>query len=141
MSKGKLAGGVASTPRSVMSVVAGLALIFALSYGTDYLLGALNVFEPNEPLPVYGSVGLIAFILAYRVVFSVAGAYLTARLSPRRPMKHAMIIGIIGVVISTSGAIVGMQQDLGPSWYLWGLVALALPAAWLGGKLSERKVI
>jgi hypothetical protein len=35
-------------------------------------------------------------------------------------------------------------MNLGPAWYAWSLVVIALPVAWLGGKLyiaSNRKAI
>ena len=126
-------------PRSILSVAAGLVLIFVLSYGMDYLLGAFDVFDPGEPLPTKGYVGLVGFILGYRIVFSVVGAWLTAYLAPRRPMKHALVLGIIGLIFSVAGAFAGMKDNLGPDWYLWGLAVFALPAAWLGGKLYSMK--
>lgn len=122
--------------RGILSVAAGFAVIVVLSYGADYGLDALGVFDAEASLSGYGS-GLVAVILAYRIAFSVVGAYVTARLAPRRPMTHALALGGFGLVISTAGAVVGSLLDLGPAWYLWGLVVLALPAAWLGGRLFE----
>jgi hypothetical protein len=55
-------------------------------------------------------------------------------------MKHALILGGIGLVLSSVGAIAA--ADLGPAWYAWTLAAMALPIAWLGGKLHElRKTV
>ena len=50
-------------------------------------------------------------------------------------MKHALILGGIGVVLSAAGAIATADMNLAPAWYAWSLVAIALPAAWIGGKL------
>ncbi len=128
-----------NTARSIMSVIAGLVVIFVLSYATDAVLESAGVMESGKALPMYGSEGLVGFILAYRILFSVFGAWLTAYLAPRRPMKHALILGAIGVVFSVAGAFAGMKDDLAPGWYLWGLAVLALPSAWLGGKLYSMK--
>ncbi len=123
--------------RSVGAVFAGLVLIFALSMATDEVLHATGIMA-RGPLPMRGAEGLILGLLAYRLVYSIAGCYLTARLAPSHPMRHALILGAIGVVFSTMGVLVNAQQALGPAWYPWALLVLALPCAWLGGKLAER---
>jgi hypothetical protein len=51
-------------------------------------------------------------------------------------MRHAMILGAIGVPLSAIGAIVAItMMDVGPAWYPIALVLTALPCAWLGGAL------
>jgi hypothetical protein len=82
---------------------------------------------------------LIAAILVYRLVYSVFGCYMAARLAPNHPMGHAFALGVLGLVISIGGAIVAAQQSLGPAWYTWASVVFTLPCAWLGGKLQTRQ--
>ncbi len=82
---------------------------------------------------MYGSELLIITILAYRNTYNVVGGYIMARLAPNHPMGHALTGGALGFVLSIVGAIVA--RDLGPAWYAWTIVVLALPTAWLGGKL------
>ena len=120
--------------KSIGAFVAGLVVIIVLSYGTDAVLESAGLL-PRGPLPMYGSELLIAAILFYRLVYSVIGCYVAARLAPNHPMGHAMALGIFGFIGSFAGAIAG--RDLGPAWYLWGLVVFALPCAWLGGRLFE----
>jgi hypothetical protein len=74
----------------------------------------------------------------YRSLFTIAGGYVTAALAPSRPMLYAVILGIIGIVASTGGAIVMIPRNLGPTWYPIALIVLALPCTWLGGKLRTR---
>lgn len=121
--------------KSIGAVLTGFIAIFVLSYGTDAVLESMGVFFYGA-LPKYGSEPLIATILFYRLLYSVVGCYITARLAPSDGMRHAFSLGALGFIFSTLGAIVG--QDLGPAWYLWGLVVFALPCAWLGGRLHER---
>lgn len=123
---------------SVGAVLAGLILIFVLSMATDELLHATGAMS-RGPLPMRGAEGLILGLLAYRLLYSIAGCYLTARLAPSHPMRHALALGVIGLVFSIMGALMNSQQSLGPAWYPWMLVLLALPCAWLGGKLAERR--
>jgi hypothetical protein len=123
-----------NTLRSIGAILAGFIFVFALSYGTDAILEQLGVI-PSGSLPMYGSESAIFLILVYRTIYNVAGSYLVARLAPSRPMRHALIIGALGLAGSLAVAI--GAPDLGPAWYAWSIVALALPCAWLGGKLFE----
>lgn len=130
--------GSSRTLRSVGAVLAGLLVIFVLSLGTDVVLHATGVFPPWFQ-PMAGSLFVLA--LAYRCVYAVLGCYLTARLAPNRPMKHAMILGVIGVFLSLAGVISTWNAgpEFGPRWYPLALVVSSLPCAWVGGKLGERK--
>ena len=121
-----------STIKSIGTVIAGLVFIGVTHTATDAILESLGVL-PKGHLNV-GS-GLILLVICYRFILSIAGCYLTARLAPTNPMKHALILGSIGVVLSAAGAIATAGMDLGPAWYAWSLVVIALPAAWIGGRL------
>jgi hypothetical protein len=74
---------------------------------------------------------------AYRIVYGIAGSYVTARLAPDRPMQHALLGGFIGLALSIVGAAVTWNGGpaFGPHWYPLALVVTALPTAWAGGKL------
>jgi hypothetical protein len=123
-------------PRSALAVFLGLVVIFALSLGTDQVLHELQVYPPwGEPM---WDPGLNLLALAYRVVYGVAGSWLTALLAPRHPMRHAMTLAAVGFVLSTAGAVGAvMMGDLGPSWYPITLALTALPCGWMGGLLHR----
>jgi hypothetical protein len=132
---------VGTTPRrgrSVVAVLAGLVAIFALSLGVDQVLHSLGVFPPwGEPMK---DTGLFLLALGYRIPIQVFGCYLTARLAPHAPMKHAIILGVVGLVLSIAGAVGSISAgDMGPSWYPIALVISSLPCAWLGGALYRGK--
>jgi hypothetical protein len=80
------------------------------------------------------SLNLLA--LAYRCVYAVVGSYIAARLAPRAPMRHALALGVVGLVVSVAGTIA--MWDFGPNWYPVALVLSALPCAWLGGALYSK---
>jgi hypothetical protein len=125
--------------RSAGSVLLGLLAVFVLSLGTDQLLHILEVYPPWGQ-PMYDtSDNLLA--LAYRIVYSIFGCYLAARFAPRNPMRHALILGAIGFVLSLVGAIASSKLDLGPLWYPISLVLTALPCSWLGGVLSRKRKV
>ena len=52
-------------------------------------------------------------------------------------MRHAIVLGAIGTVVSIIGAVATANMNLGPAWYAWTLALLTMPSAWLGGKLHE----
>ena len=84
------------------------------------------------------SLNLLA--LSYRLAFGVLAGYLVARLAPRAPMRHAAILGIIALVLSTLGAIGSITQyDLGPDWYPIAIVVTAFPCIWVGAALRTRR--
>jgi len=113
----------------------GLVVVFALSLGTDQVLHVLKVYPPwGEPM--YDP-GLNLLALAYRCMYGVLGSYIAARLAPYNPMRHAMILGIIGFILSVAGVVAATQVDLGPIWYPISLVVTALPCAWLGGLMHR----
>lgn len=120
--------------KSVWAVLAGFLVIVILSIGFDTILKLAGILPWDH---LFVSTGLILFVIFYRAVFSLAGCYLTAKLAPQNPMKHTIILGIIGTVLSAVGAI--LAADLGPIWYAWTLAVIAIPIAWLGGKLYEKK--
>ena len=117
--------------RSIGAVLAGLLAIFILSIGTDVALHATGVFPP---LGQRMSNALFLLATAYRIVYGVAGCYVTARLAPDRPMQHALALGAVGVVFSTAGAVA--MWDAGPGWYSLAVIAIAMPCAWAGGRLG-----
>ena len=127
-----------ATLRSVGAVLAGIAAIFILSIGTDMVLHATGVFPPfGEPM----SDALFGLATAYRIVYSVAGGYITARLAPYAPLRHAVILGLIGLVPALLGVMVAIARpELGPLWYPVALAVTGLPCAWLGGVLYRQPV-
>ena len=125
-----------TTGRSVLAVVAGFFTGALLSIAVDVILHQLHFFPPlGEPV----SSGPLTVATIYRAVFTIFGCYITARMAPRNPMKHALILGIIGVVFSAIGAIATWNRGpaFGPHWYPVTLVIIALPCAWLGGRIFE----
>lgn len=124
--------------RSTGAVLAGFLSIVILSLATDQVLHVLNVYPPwGQPMH---DTGLNLLALSYRIVYGILGSYIAARLAPHAPMRHALILGFIGLVLSTAGAIAAISMaDLGPIWYPISLVLTAVPCAWLGGVLYRGK--
>ncbi|MFI5400294.1 MAG: hypothetical protein ACHQZQ_04480 [SAR324 cluster bacterium] len=120
--------------RSMGAVAAGILANFVIAIPIDVVLHVLGIFPPwNGQI----SDPLAALALSYRVVAAVAGGYITARLAPQKPVQHALILGVIGVLLSSAGA--AAMWDKGTHWYPLALIVISLPCSWLGGKLALRK--
>lgn len=124
--------------RGTVAVLSGFLAVVFLSLGTDQLLHVLGVYPPwGQPMH---EPGLNLLALAYRSVYTVVGGYIAARLAPYAPMRHALVLGVVGLAVGLAGAIVTITKyDLGPDWYPIALVLIALPCTLLGGILRTRQ--
>ena len=123
-----------SRGRSVRAIAAGFLAVALLSTLADGVMHGAGVFPP------WGQVmtdGMFVVATLYRVVFTVLGGYLTARLAPDRAQRHVLILGAAGTAVALLGVLAWSQggPELGPAWFPLTLVVTALPSVWLGGWL------
>ena len=123
------------TGKSIWAIVAGFIVVVFLSTATDFVLEKTNLMK--KPFDLNPSWFIILVIL-YRCLFGVIGSYITARLAPKRPMRLAMIGGLVGFIISIVGVIV--MWNTPPRWYGISIILTALPCAWLGAKIYLNKI-
>jgi hypothetical protein len=118
----------------VGALLAGIVAVIGLTLGTDVVMHLLGVFPPpGQPM---GDSRRLALAFAYRSVYGILGGYLVARLAPYAPIGHALVSGVIGLVVSAIGAVA--MWNVGPNWYPVALAVTALPYAWIGGLLGRR---
>src|SRR4051812_33920394 len=124
--------------RSSVALATGLVVGVVLSLGTDQILHVLKVYPPWGQTM---SDRLFMLATAYRVVYSIVGSYIAARLAPDRPMWHAMVLGVVGLVVSLAGAAAtwNAKPPLGPHWYAVVVALISIPCAWIGGVLAESR--
>jgi hypothetical protein len=121
--------------RSTGAILLGVVAVVVLSLLTDQLFHVLGVYPPwGEP---FFDTGLNVLALSYRCVYSVIGSWIAARFAPRNPMRHALVLGVVGTVLATLGAVTTIPMNLGPAWYPISLVITAMPCAWVGGALHR----
>jgi hypothetical protein len=127
--------------RSIGAVLAGMLVGIVLSLGTDIVLHQIRVFPPWGASMV-GFEGALLLATIYRTIYGVLSSYITARLAPARPLLHALMGGFIGLVASAVGAAATWNKGpaFGPHWYPLALVVLAVPSAWMGGKLRMKQL-
>jgi hypothetical protein len=122
--------------RSIGAVLVGMIVGIVVTLGTDIVLHKIGVFPPWGASMV-GFDGALLLATVYRTVYGIAASYLIARVAPDRPMAHALVGGLVGLVVSIVGAAVTWNKGpaFGPHWYPLALVVLAIPQAWAGGRL------
>lgn len=127
----------AGAGRSAGAVAAGFLTTAVLSVAVDAVMHATGVFPPWGHAM---SDGLFAWSTLYRAAFTVLGGFVTARLAPRRPMTHVLVLGGIGIVAATAGLVATWNAGpaFGPRWYPILLVVTALPCVWTGGVIAVR---
>jgi hypothetical protein len=123
-----------TTLKSIGAILAGFALNTVLSGGTDFALDAAGVFNMEDVKA--NSNSIILAVIIYRFIFSTVGCYLTAKLAPGNPMKHSIILGITGVVISILAT--AAMWDPAAAWYNISVILMLIPSAYIGAKLYLR---
>lgn len=96
--------------RSVWAVLAGFIAVVVLSIGTDIVLRKLGIFPP---LGQRMADRLLVWATIYRTIYGIIGSYTTARLAPNRPMWHAMVGAVVGMILGTVGAVATWSKDRG----------------------------
>lgn len=118
--------------KSIWSVVAGFLVVAVLSTLMDSVMEAVHIF-PRIGSGVL-STPLLIFALSYRMIFTVLGGYVTATLAPKNPMKHVIILGIIGTIAGIGGIFAGW--NLSAHWYPIAIAVTGFPCVYVGGKLK-----
>lgn len=119
--------------RSALAIVTGFVLIAVLSIGTDLAIKAAvpSLFDERG---VTESLPLLLLTIGYVGLYATAGCYLCARMAPRAPMAHAMILGVLGLAFNLIGTV--MMWDTAPVWYHVVSLLLVMAWAWIGGRLA-----
>lgn len=122
--------------RSILAIVVGFIFIGVLAFGTDAALRSAmpGAFGANGRVD---GVPLLLFTQLYVFVYAVAGCYLAAWIAGRKPMQHALILGVLGLVFNVVGTV--KMWDTAPAWYHIVALLLVMPAAWVGGMIRARQ--
>lgn len=120
---------------TVWPIVAGFLVVVFLSTGTDVLLENTGVFPPLTDQGLFVT-WMLALALAYRTVFTIAGGYVAAWLSPQNPMRNVWILALLGQIGGIMGVVAGW--NLSAHWYPIAIAVLAIPSVLFGGWLKTR---
>lgn len=123
--------------RSIVAVMTGFTFIAALSFGTDFAIRAAMpaLFEVNGRTD---SVAVLLLTIGYVGLYATFGCYLAARMAPQQPMRHALVLGSLGLLFNAAGSYAGWNTA--PAWYHVVSLVLVMFWAWLGGRMREQEL-
>ena len=122
--------------RSILAVAGGyfsaVALVMIIN-GAASLIAPDAFSEPGSG--EMASDGVSAAILAISLIAGIAGGAMTGVISKGPGVRNAIALGIFMTVMGVITLI--YTWEMTPIWYNTGLVLIALPSAYGGGKLHE----
>ena len=121
--------------RNILSVLAGFAVWTVLWLASNAAIAAALPSAFGEDGATDNAAILVLF-LVLSVVFSVVAGYLCVRLAREKPMRLALILGVL---LLTVGIFVQIQfWDVMPVWYHLIFLALLIPGVLLGARQRQR---
>jgi hypothetical protein len=126
--------------RSVLSVLAGIAVLTAASFAIEAVMNPvlLRAFPQALPNPAALSSNPWARTLtfAYGLTCVAAGGYVTARIARRLPITHAAAMGIVQAGL-TLAAMLSPEASHASRMQWISTTILSIPAALAGGFLYK----
>ena len=119
--------------QSILSIAVGFVFMVVIMRLSEYILARMGLYDAAQPLRIYSGQPVLYVFFIERVVLTILGGYIAAWLAPSRLLLHAVILGGFAAIYRLLSLIDGAQQSYGIAWYMFGLVLLAIPTAWLGG--------
>ena len=121
--------------RSIGAVVIGFLLTVVLAFGTEFAL--ITLFH-REPFNDFDREPIMLVILLFTTTGSVAmGGYAAGQVAVGRPQAHALVMGVLLLLGDLLLALTYWRNEA--AWYYVGTLALILPAATIGGWVSDRQ--
>ena len=117
--------------RNILSVVAGFVVWTVLWLASNAAVTAAvpNAFGEDGATD---SAGILVLFLVLSVVFSIVAGYLCVRLARKKPMRYALILGVLLLAV---GIFVQIQfWDVMPVWYHLLFLTLLIPGVLIGAK-------
>jgi MFS-type transporter involved in bile tolerance (Atg22 family) len=122
--------------KGIGAVLGGFMAVALLSVGIDTVLETAGILpRPDKGL---WDTQLLILVLAYRSLITVGGGWLTARWAPYAPLRHALVLAVIGFVVALLGVMMNRRFHMGPDWYPIALAVEAIPLVMLGAWLRVR---
>ena len=121
--------------RSIAAIVTGFMLTVVLAFGIQFLMMVLFHREPvndsdREPT-------LLVILLFSTNASAAVGGYLAGLIAIRRPLAHALVLGVVGLLATVPLTITYWNNEA--TWYHVCALAFILPATGVGGWLRARQ--
>lgn len=121
--------------KSIGVILLAFVVIALLSMLTDFLLESIGVL-PNPQKGLFETWAIL-LVLFYRGVYTILAGFIVGKLSPVKPFLHAVILGIVGTIITILATSSPSFADKAPLWFGYTLAAITIPCLWLGVKIQR----
>ena len=130
--------------RSILAVLAGLLVagfvVFVVETIGHTVYPPPAGFDPTTPAGMaaimgQAPLGALLFVIAAYACGACAGGALAARLQPSAPLAHAIAVG----AVLTGAGVLNLLSIPHPMWMTVATIVVFGPAAWLGGRLLDRR--
>jgi hypothetical protein len=121
--------------KSIGVILLAFMVSALLSMLTDFLLESIGVL-PNPQKGLFETWAIL-LVLFYRGVYTIVAGFIVAKLAPTKPTLHAIILGIIGTVITVIAASNPSFAEKAPLWFGYTLAGITIPCIWLGVKIKQ----
>ena len=126
--------------RSVLSVIAGIAVLTAASFAIEAAVDPLLLRAFRQALPGPAALSTNPWVktltFSYGLICVALGGYIAARIARRSPIKHAAAMGIVQACL-TIVAMVSPEANHASRWQWITTAVLSVPAALAGGTLYK----
>jgi hypothetical protein len=128
--------------RSAIAIVAGIVTLtitsFAIEAAADPLMMRLFPHTLPNRAAISHNLPAALFLFAYTALCVAAGGYVTAWVAGRSPVRHALLMGAVQVVL-TVWAMASLRNEAPMRNWIVALV-LTIPMAWCGGLLRAKQI-
>jgi hypothetical protein len=128
--------------RSVLSVLAGIAILTAASFAIEAVVNPLLLRAFPQTLPNPAALASNPWVrmltFAYGLTCVAAGGYAAARIARRFPVKHAAAMGILQAGLTIAAMLSPEANHASPAQWIT-IAVLSIPAALAGGFLYKGK--
>jgi hypothetical protein len=125
--------------RSVLAVIAGIAVLTATSFAIEWLTDPVlaSVFPEAQSEGAMSHNGVRKLIMfVYTTLCVACGGYVTAWLARGSEVRDAVIMGAIQTALT--GLAMIEFRDKAPLWVWMAGIVVTVPAAWSGGILRVK---
>ena len=128
--------------RSVLAVLAGIAILTAASFAIETVVNPLLLRAFPQALPSSAALASNPWVrmltFAYGLTCVAAGGYVAARIARRLLVKHAAAMGILQAAL-TIAAMLSPEANHASRMQWITITVLSIPAALVGGFLYKGK--
>lgn len=131
--------------RSIFAVFAGLVLISVivepLEFGLVTLVNGEVTTDPDIYFRVRNTPAFLATKVVYNTAAAIVGGWVAARLAPRAPMAHGLVLAVIQTVAFGWALVTPALRRSTPDWMWACLIVVTFAGIMTGSRLQRHRAL